>query len=113
MVEVIATDEFVEWYRSLGDAQREQVRRYVDLLEAKGLALGFPYSSQIKGAKYAFRELRPTAGRDELRVYYAFDPRRQAVVLIGGNKSGNDRFYEEMTPKAEKIWEQYLAEQEG
>jgi len=46
-----------------------------------------------------------------LRVLYAFDPRRQAVLLIGGDKTGDGRFYERMVPKAEAIWEQYLREQ--
>ena len=46
-------------------------------------------------------------GRHKLRVLYSFDPRRQAVLLIGGDKTGNDRFYEEMVPKAERLSEQY------
>ena len=46
-----------------------------------------------------------------LRVFYAFEPRRAAVLLIGGDKTGDDRFYETMISVAEKIWEQYLAEQ--
>lgn len=50
-------------------------------------------------------------GRSPLRVIYAFDPRRQAVLLIGGDKSGSKTFYERTIPKAEVIWEQYLAEQ--
>jgi len=51
------------------------------------------------------------AGGRPLRVFYAFDPRRDAVLLIGGDKTGNGRFYERMVPVAERIWEQYLAEQ--
>jgi hypothetical protein len=46
-----------------------------------------------------------------LRIFYAFDPTRQAVLLIGGDKTGDDRFYEYMTPLAEAIWEEYLREQ--
>jgi hypothetical protein len=44
------------------------------------------------------------------RVLYAFDPERKAVLLLGGDKGGNDRFYEQMIPRAEEQWERYLAE---
>jgi hypothetical protein len=81
----------------------------VDLLEQNGVKLGFPYSSAIKGSKYAFRELRKKG--QPLRLIYAFDPKRDAVMLVGGDKTGDDRFYEVMVPLAERIWEQYLAEQ--
>ena len=80
-------------------------------LEVKGVSLPYPYSSAIKSSKkYALRELRVQAGGRPLRILYAFDPGRNAVLLIGGDKTGNDRFYEEFTPKAERIWEAYLRE---
>jgi hypothetical protein len=43
-------------------------------------------------------------------VFYAFDPARQAVLLIGGDKTGDDRFYERMIPLSERIWAEYLKE---
>lgn len=86
--------------------------RVVDLLEARGVALGYPHSSAINGSKHALRELRVQAGGRALRVFYAFDPKRQAVVLIGGDKTGQgERFYDEMIPTAERIWEDYLQDQ--
>jgi hypothetical protein len=42
------------------------------------------------------------------RVLYAFDPRRMALLLIGGDKTGNDRWYEEFVPLADKIFDQHL-----
>jgi hypothetical protein len=45
-----------------------------------------------------------------LRVFYAFDPLRQAILLIGGDKTGDGRFYKVMIPRATAIWEQYLEE---
>lgn len=74
------------------------------------MVLGFPHSSAIKGTSHAIRELRVT-GKQPLRVFYAFDPRRSAVLILGGDKTGDARFYETMVPLAEKIWKQYLAEQ--
>jgi hypothetical protein len=112
IVEVVATDEFAAWYELLDDGDTEAVSRGVERLEQQGVALGHPYSSAIQGTKHPLRELRVQSGGRPLRVIYAFDPRRQAVLLIGGDKTGDDRFYEVYMPKAETIWEQYLREQE-
>lgn len=113
MTEVIATDEFVEWYESLSSGDQAAVDRYVGLLEARGPNLGHPHCSGLNGSKYALRELRVQSGGKPLRPIYAFDPQREAVLLIGGAKAGNDRFYEQMIPIAERIWEQYLEEQKA
>jgi hypothetical protein len=112
MVEVITTDEFAAWYRSLLDqSQIEEVAFLVDLLEHKGVTLGHPYSSALKGTDFAFRELRGSAGKSELRIVYAFDPSRDAVLIVGGDKSGDKNFYERIIALAEKVWREYLGEQ--
>lgn len=110
MVEVLGTAEFEEWFLGLGEDDARAVVRGVGLLEARGLALGFPYSSALAGSRYALRELRVQSSGRPLRIIYAFDPQRQAVLILGGDKTGDDRFYSWMIPKAEVIWEQYLAE---
>ena len=111
MVEVIATDEFAEWYADLNEGDAEAVTRGAERLEQVGAQLGFPHSSAINGTRYPIRELRCQSGGRPLRVFYAFDPLRQAVLLLGGDKTGSGRFYEVMLPLAERIWEQYLEEQ--
>jgi len=111
--EVVGTDEFEIWFLGLDDADGEAIARVVGLLEAKGIALPFPYSSAIGGSRFALRELRVQSQGRPLRVLYAFDPKRQAVLLIGGDKTGDDRFYERMIPRAEVIWEQYLRDLDG
>lgn len=111
MVEVIATDEFTEWYGGLEWDDSDAVTKVVGLIESQGVKLGFPHSSQIKGASIALRELRVQSGGKPLRVFYLFDPKRQAVLLIGGDKTGEDRFYEVFIPKAEAIYAQYLREE--
>ncbi|WKW52475.1 type II toxin-antitoxin system RelE/ParE family toxin [Rhodomicrobium lacus] len=58
------------------------------------------------------RELRVQSGGKPLRVFYAFDPRRAAILLIGGDKTGDDRFYERMTPIADALYDEYLAKLE-
>ena len=107
-MEVIATDEFKDWFEDLADDDAESVDRLVGLLEAKGVALGFPYSSSIKGSRHSLRELR-NQGKP-IRVFYAFDPRRSAILLIGGDKTGDDRFYERMIPIADALYDIYLEE---
>jgi hypothetical protein len=108
MVEVIGTAEFEEWFLDLDDAGAEAVARVVGLLEAKGLALGYPHSSAIQGTRHAFRELRVQSLGRPLRVIYAFDPHRQAVLILGGDKTGDQRFYQGIIPRSELIWKQYL-----
>jgi hypothetical protein len=108
MVEVLGTAEFEEWFLDLNANDSRAVARGVGLLEAKGTALGFPHCSAIEGSRYALRELRIQSAGHPLRIFYAFDPKRQAVLLLGGDKTGDERFYQRMVPKAETIWEQYL-----
>lgn len=110
MVEVVTTDEFAAWYEALDLGDGEAVVRMVERLEHKGVTLGFPYSSAIEGSRIALRELRVQSAGRPLRVFYAFDPARDAVLLIGGDKTGDGRFYERMVPLAERIWDEYLQE---
>ena len=111
MVEVVATDTFAEWYEDLDEGDADAVTRVVGLLESLGVTLGAPYSSQIKGSKVAMRELRVQSRGHPLRVLYVFDPKRQAVLLVGGDKTGDDRFYEVEVPRAEKVYEKHLADE--
>lgn len=111
MVEVVATDEFASWFDGLSEAHQAAVVHSVGLLEHDGTQLGFPYSSDLKGSKHALRELRVKAQGAQIRIAYAFDPVRNAVLILGGAKVGDDRFYRWFIPRAEAIWEQYLKEQ--
>ena len=110
MVEVVGTGEFEAWFAGLETDEQDSVARVIDMLEARGIGLPFPYSSAIKGASFALRELRIQSQGRPLRVFYAFDPARQGVLLIGGDKTGDGRSYERMVPLAERIWAEYLKE---
>lgn len=111
MGEVVATDEFRDWFRALDDGDARAVARGVDRLEMMGVALPFPFSSALAGSRYPLRELRIQSGGRPLRVIYIFDPRRDAVLLLGADKTGDDGFYERMVPRAEQVWETYQKEQ--
>ena len=105
------TYEFEEWWESLDEKEQDAVRFTVKLLEAQGPSLKFPYSSDVKQSRHgSMRELRSQCKGHPLRTFYAFDPRRTAILLIGGDKTGNDDFYDEMVPKADKIFDVYLKE---
>src|SRR5689334_10901196 len=110
MVEIIATHDFRDWYDDLDDAASDDVDVAVEVLAQVGVALGHPRSSAIKEATFALRELRIQSNGRPLRVFYAFDPARNAVLILGGDKTGDDRFYIRMVPQAERIWKEYLNE---
>ncbi len=73
----------------------------------------FPYSSKVNGSRHtAMRELRVQHQGQPYRVLYIFDPRRVALLLLGGDKTGDDRWYEKNVPLADQIYDNYLAEME-
>ncbi len=105
------TDEFGEWWDGLNEDEQVDVDAVVGLLEEKGAALPFPYSSGVNGSKHRhMRELRIQHAGDPYRVLYAFDPVRNAILLIGGNKTGNKRWYDENVPKADRLYDIHLKE---
>ncbi len=109
--EVEYTDDFGAWWYDLSEPQRVRVHASVNLLSVKGPTLPFPHSSGIHGSRHThMRELRVQSGGSPLRVFYAFDPRRTAILLIGGDQTGHDRFYEEYVKTADDLYDAYLKE---
>ncbi len=107
--EVEYTDEFEKWWNGLSEAEQEDVAAVVELLEKKGSQLPFPHSSGINDSKHGhMRELRIQHAGRPYRTLYAFDPRRMAILLIGGDKTGNDRWYVESVPLADKLYDEHL-----
>jgi hypothetical protein len=103
------TDEFEAWWVGLDEEEQIEIDAAVGLLEEKGPHLPYPYSSDIKGTKHGtLRELRIQHKGKPYRIIYAFDPRRTAILLIGGIKVGGKRWYEKYVPLAERIYEDHL-----
>lgn len=103
------TDEFGAWWTTLPESAQDDIAAIVTQLEARGPQLPFPYSSAIEGSRHGhMRELRVQSGGDPLRVFYAFDPRRTAILLIGGNKAGDGRFYERMIALADRLYDDHI-----
>lgn len=109
--EVEFSNEFGDWWDTLTIAEQKSVDFAVSLLQEAGPVLKMPHSSSIETSRYPhMRELRIQHAGHPYRVLYAFDYRRVAVLLIGGDKTGNDRWYEEFVPRADAIYEQHLRE---
>ena len=108
--EVEYTDEFGNWWSDLSHEEQESLDASVRLLEERGPALGFPHSSGIDGSRHGhMRELRTQHEGRPLRTLYAFDPRRAAILLLGGDKTGDDRWYEAYVPRADRLYDEHLA----
>jgi hypothetical protein len=105
------TDEFGIWFSDLSEADQDAVRFTVSLLTAQDPNLRFPHSSGISDSRHShMRELRIQSEGRPLRVFYAFDPRRSAILLIGGDKTGDHRFYERLIPAADELYDVHLQE---
>ena len=109
--EVEYTDQFWEWWVELSEQQQKSVAGKVDLLIEHGPNLAFPHSSDIRGSRHGrMRELRAQSSGRPLRIFYAFDPRRTSILLIGGDKTGDDQFYERYVPIADQLYDEHIEE---
>lgn len=109
--EVEYTDEFGQWWDTLSVDEQIEINAKILLLQERGPVLPRPHSDVIVTSKHSnMKELRGSVGEAELRVLYAFDPKRSAILLIGGDKHGNKKWYEEFVPIADKLFDQHLEE---
>ena len=108
--EIEYTDAFEEWWDTLTEQEQEDATAIVELLGEHGAHLPFPYSSGLQGSRFShMRELRIQSHGDPLRVFYAFDQRRVAVLLIGGNKTGKEKqFYKQYVQRADALYEEHV-----
>lgn len=103
------TDEFESWWNGLTVDEQAAVARKVQLLEELGPTLGAPHSSDIRTSRHSrMRELRIQHQGRPYRVLYVFDPRRTALLLIGGDKTGDDRWYEVYVAIADDLYDAHL-----
>ena len=111
MWEVEVTDEFSDWWQGLTDDQQTSLTDRVDLLVERGPNLGRPVVDRIQTSRHHnMKELR-AAQAGALRVLFMFDPRRQVILLLGGDKSGEwNAWYEWAVPLADGLYDTYMAE---
>ena len=107
--EVEYTDEFGGWWDDLTEAEQEDVRASISVLRSIGPSLGRPHVDSVASSKHAnMKELRVQHQGRPYRVLFAFDPRRVAILLIGGDKTGKRRWYREYVPVADRLYDEHL-----
>ena len=107
--EVEVTDERLEWFDTLSVEEQEEIAATIGLLENRGPHLPFPYSSGVASSRHShMRELRTQVQGHPYRTLYAFDPRRVAILLIAGDKTGDNRWYEVFIPRADSLYDEHL-----
>lgn len=100
-----------EWLVRLDKDSRAQVVAALEILQEQGSALGRPLVDRISGSRHQnMKELRPgSSGKSEIRILFAFDPIRQAILLVAGDKSGQwQRWYRKNIPIADDLYDRHL-----
>jgi hypothetical protein len=111
---VVVVEPALSWLHELRRTDRRTlilISQAINALSVEGPALGRPLVDAVKGSTLSnLKELRPgSAGASEVRLLFVFDPRRQAVILVGGDKAGNWRgWYRTAIPSAEAAYANHL-----
>src|SRR4051794_6476070 len=111
MWRVETTDDFDEWFEKLQEAEKEEIDGLVGALKVVGPQLKRPHADTLRGSSYSnMKELRGKTAAAVLRVAFAFDPLQQAILLVGGDKSGvsEKKFYKHLIAKADKLYAAHL-----
>lgn len=97
-----------QWILALTDSDYEAMMAAIELLEERGPALGRPAVDHVAGARHHnMKELRSFGGH--LRALFVFDPRRRAIVLVGGDKRYDwTGWYDRNIPLADELYDAYL-----
>ena len=109
-------DEFEPEFDELDEEVQDAILARVLLLEREGPSLGRPHADNLTGSKHAnMKELRCSAAGGVWRITFAFDPDRQAILLVGGDKSGGSekRFYKQLIARADERFDRHLAARKG
>ncbi|MDR3613056.1 MAG: type II toxin-antitoxin system RelE/ParE family toxin [Candidatus Obscuribacterales bacterium] len=110
--ELVLINDFATWLDEQDEERRIKVLGHLDLLEERGPLLGRPYVDTLKGSKIAnLKELRVQHKSEPIRILFAFDPKQQAVIILGGSKQGDKRWYDTNIPLAETLFSEYLEKQ--
>lgn len=111
MWEINITDECAEWYEALTGEEQAPIDKAVEQLEQHGPTLGRPLVGQVDGSRiHNLKELRPSAST--IRILFVFDPRREAIFLVGADKAehGWKAWYPGAIAEAEQLYDEYLTD---
>jgi hypothetical protein len=91
------------WFNKCGEPLQDEILAHLEVLKTLGPNLGRPRVDHIKGSKHQnMKELRIQFKGDPVRVLLAFDPKRRAVLLLGGTKTGDKDWYRRNVPLADQ-----------
>ena len=109
---LIYLDGFAAWLDEQDEDRQMRIIAHLDLLEERGPLLSRPYADTLKGSRIAnLKELRVQHKTEPIRILFAFDPKQQAVIILGGSKQGDKRWYDTNIPIAEKLYEDHIENQ--
>ena len=112
--EVETVEYFDSWFLELKESEQIDVDAHILLLEEYGPNLPRPYADTLNGSKHTnMKELRIQHKGKPYRILYAFDPRRKAILLLGGNKEGDKRWYKKNLPIADESFDEHLKNLKG
>lgn len=109
---VVDVELIEEWLKASDDSTYDQVMAALRIVATVGPALGRPLVDTITGSRHNnMKELRPgSSGRSEVRILFAFDPTRRAILLLAGDKQGRwDKWYRKNIPVADDRYDEHLA----
>ena len=110
MWSILRTDEIVRWITDLDDDAKEAIYKSLLILSEIGPSLGRPHVDSVRGSTYPnMKELRVQNKKRVFRIFFAFDPKRNAILLIGGDKRGDKKFYDTMIARADELYTLHLA----
>ena len=112
MWSVATTEHFDEWFADLDEQGQAETIAKVELLKLFGPRLARPHADTLNGSKHPnMKELRADTKAQVLRIAFAFDPSRSAILLVGGDKTGvsSRQFYRQFITKADALYDDHLA----
>jgi hypothetical protein len=107
-------EDFEPEFDALAEAVQDELLAEAKFVERFGPETGRPHVDKLKGSRYAnMKELRFEAEDGEWRVAFAFDPKRRAILLVAGDKSGvsQKKFYKRLIAKADSRYKRHLERQ--
>ncbi|WP_243394110.1 type II toxin-antitoxin system RelE/ParE family toxin [Leptospira meyeri] len=109
--EIKRTEEIILWIKELDNDAKKDILVSIEILKEFGPRLGRPHVDTITGSKIKnLKELRVNSKNRPFRIFFVFDPKRNAILLIGGNKATSKKFYPVMIKKSEELYSEYLGD---
>ncbi len=112
--EIILCDEFEIEFADFDEKLQDELLAHLIVLRKFGPALGRPLVDSLKQSKSGnMKELRFSFDKQPHRYFFAFDPERRAIILVGGSKANDKKFYKKLIPIADERFRNHLKKQEG